>query len=295
MSTRLPPLRGLRCFCLAAENLSFKFTAEQLYITPSAVSHQIRQLEEDLGLTLFVRKTRALELTPAGQSFYLAIQPVMQQLVHTIGEFSQNAGSKEVSISMPEFFASELFMPRLRGWSAQYPGINLRVDTVKTRSDPSRPTDVSIILSGSPPQSALCHELFAISYQPACNPSLYQQCRELELEALNKLPLLLHQSRPHAWHQWAEFAGFDHFRPKQILQLDSMFGMARAAEQGLGIALIPMPISQAWFHSGALMALFDGSWTTRDKYYLIQHKPQPERPEIQWLLDWVLHSFAEYR
>ncbi|MDP4535692.1 LysR substrate-binding domain-containing protein [Alkalimonas collagenimarina] len=295
MSTRLPPLRGLRCFCLAADNLSFKSTAQQLFITPSAVSHQIKQLEDDLGLALFIRKTRALELTPAGQSFYQAIQPVMQQMVRTISEFSQADSTKEVTISMPEFFASELFLPRLKGWSTQYPAINLRLDTVKTRSDPTRQTDVSIVLSSSEPQAEQCHELFPISYQPACNPSLYEQCASSELEALNQFPLLLHQSRPHAWHQWAEFAGFNHFRPKQILQLDSMFGMARAAEQGLGIALIPMPISQSWFHSGALVALFTERWTTRDRYYLVQHRRQPERPEIQWLIDWVLHSFEQYR
>ena len=83
------PLRGLRCFCVAAECLSFKDTARQSYLTPSAVSHQIKQLEEQLGFSLFERQTRAIVLTETGKRFYQAIEPLMHQLAMTIGEFSQ--------------------------------------------------------------------------------------------------------------------------------------------------------------------------------------------------------------
>ncbi len=102
------PMRGLRCFCVAAECLSFKETAKKLYLTPSAVSHQIKQLEENLNLQLFERQTRAIVLTEVGKQFYLAIEPLMQQLATTIGEFSQAERMLEVSISMPEFFCQRV-------------------------------------------------------------------------------------------------------------------------------------------------------------------------------------------
>lgn len=83
------PLRGLRCFCVAAECLSFKDTARQLYLTPSAVSHQIKQLEDRLGFTLFERQTRAVVLSREGQRFYQAVKPLLQGLESTVQEFCQ--------------------------------------------------------------------------------------------------------------------------------------------------------------------------------------------------------------
>jgi len=285
------PLRGLRCFCVAAECLSFKETAKQLYLTPSAVSHQIKQLEDNLNLSLFERKTRAIELTESGKQFYHAIKPLLEQLSQTINQFSQIERTKEVSISMPEFFASELFVPRLRGWSEQYPNINLTLETVKSRRETPKYTDVSVVLSGKKPQDVLSYDLFPISYIPACNPSLFQKLHGKGYRVLEKTPLILHQARPTAWHQWAERVGYHQFQPKQIIQLDSMFSVARAAQQGLGVALIPMPISHAWFSSGALVKLFEQDLLSRDRYYLVQHNEDPERPEIKLLIDWVLQSF----
>lgn len=285
------PMRGLRCFCVAAECLSFKETAKQLFLTPSAVSHQIKQLEENLNLPLFERHTRAIKLTAAGKRFYETVSPLMNQLASAISEFSLAERTQVISISMPEFFASELFVPRLLGWSEQYPDINLVLETIKSRNDSPKYTDLSIRLSGQQPKEKPNYQLFPISYVPACNPALHKKWQQEGYKVLNKVPLLLHQARPYAWHMWTEFVGFKGFKPKQILQLDSMFSVARAAEQGLGIALIPLPISGAWFSNGALVRLFEQELVTRDWYYLIQHETDPNRPEIQLLVDWVLQSF----
>ena len=81
-------MRGLRCFCVAADCLSFKETARQLYLTPSAVSHQIKQLESELGLDLFLRQTRSVELTPHGKAFYQALLPLMRELEQTLRTFA---------------------------------------------------------------------------------------------------------------------------------------------------------------------------------------------------------------
>jgi len=290
------PLRGLRCFCVAAECLSFKETASQLYLTPSAVSHQIKQLEESLGMSLFERQTRAVILTAEGRRFYQAINPLMQGLSATVAEFCQTKREQVVSITLPEFFASEFFVPRLVGWSAQHPAINLRLETVKSRQEVTKHTDLQIILASSKPTDKKAHQLFPISYVPACSADWYQRLMvdPLELPALETVPLIVHQARPWCWHQWADQAGYEDFRPKQIIQLDSMFSVARAAQQGLGVALIPLPISQAWFDSGSLVRLFAEELHTRDHYYLVQHDSSEGRPEIQLLIDWVLARFCAH-
>jgi DNA-binding transcriptional LysR family regulator len=289
------PLRGLRCFCVAAECLSFKETASQLYLTPSAVSHQIKQLEENLGFSLFERQTRAVVLTAEGRRFYQAIHPVLQSLSATVAEFCQTKREQVVSITLPEFFASEFFVPRLVGWSSQHPQVNLRLETVKSRQETSRHTDLQIVLASSKPTDKTSYQLFPISYVPACSPDWYQrlQGEPGELPSLETVPLIVHQARPWCWHQWADQAGYDDFRPRQIIQLDSMFSVARAAQQGLGVALIPLPISQAWFDSGSLVRLFDEELHTRDHYYLVQHEDNQQKPEIQLLIDWVLAGFAK--
>ncbi len=287
------PIRGLRSFCIAAKCLSFKHAAKQLHITPSAVSHQIRLLEEQLNKQLFRRQTRAIELTKDGLNFYQAISPLIQQLESTIVEFSEESKQAGISISLPEFFSSELFVPKLNEWSAQYPNINLQLETVKSKAEHTKETDLSIVLSGSKPTDALMYELFPISYIPACSPELYKELKPYGKDAILNAPLILHQSRPWSWHQWASENDVDDFDPKRIVQVDSMFSVARAAQQGLGIALIPMPISQSWFDEGVIAPLFEQRLVTRDKYYLIQHDWHASREELDLFVQWMLKAFTK--
>lgn len=286
------PIRGLRSFCIAAKCLSFKHAAKQLHITPSAVSHQIRLLEEQLNKQLFKRQTRAIELTADGQSFFKAVAPVIEQLESTIKQFSSDNEQSTISISLPEFFSSELFVPKLNQWSEQHPEINLQMETFKSGQATSKTTDLSIVLSSSKPSDAMMYELFPVSYMPACSPELYNKFKPLGKDALKEAPLILHQSRPWAWHQWADENGVEDFEPKRIVQVDSMFSVARAAQQGLGIALIPLPISQSWFDEGAISPLFEQQLITRDKYYLIQHDWHASREELNVFVQWLLTSFS---
>jgi LysR family glycine cleavage system transcriptional activator len=286
------PIRGLRSFCVAAKCLSFKHASEQLFLTPSAVSHQIKQLESQLGITLFKRNTRSIELTSAGKQFYQSIQPIIYQLESTISEFTNKQQNKTIVISLPEFFASELFIPRLSAWSECHPDINLQLETVKSGGVSSQAADLSIVLSNGKPNSGIVHELFPIRYIPACNKKLYKKLKNNGVSALRNTPLILHRSRPWSWHQWADKVGVDDFDPKQIIQFDSMYGVARAAQQGMGIALIPLPMSKAWFSERLLVKLFDEDLNTNDRYYLIQHENMESKPELALFAQWVNSTFT---
>ncbi|WP_201294631.1 LysR family transcriptional regulator [Colwellia sp. 20A7] len=286
------PIRGLRSFCVAAKCLSFKHAAAQLFLTPSAVSHQIKQLESQLDLTLFKRGTRSIELTSAGKQFYQSIQPIIHQLESTISEFTNTQENKTIVISLPEFFASELFIPQLSEWSEQNPDINLQLETVKSGSEPSQIADLSIVLANGKPNASIVQELFPIRYAPACNKKLYKKLKNSGFKALQNTPLILHRARPWSWHQWADNIGIDDFDPKQIIQFDSMYGVVRAAQQGMGIALVPLPMSKTWFSEELLVKLFDEELNTNDRYYLIQHENMESKVELTVFADWVKKSFT---
>jgi len=287
------PIRGLRSFCIAAKCLSFKHAASQLFLTPSAVSHQIKHLEEQLGITLFKRQTRSIELTSAGKQFYQSVNPLISQLESTISEFTNSQQNKNIIISLPEFFASELFIPRLSEWAEENPTINLQLETVKSGSNPSQVADLSIVLANGKPNASIVHDLFPIRYAPACNKALYQKWKNSGLNALKSIPLILHRSRPWSWHQWAEKVDINDFDPNQIIQFDSMFGVARAAQQGMGIALIPLPMSEAWFNEGLLVKLFEEELVTNDRYYLVQHENVKNKVELEIFANWVKTTFLE--
>ena len=287
------PIRGLRSFCFAARSLSFKHAANELYLTPSAVSHQIKQLEEQLGIELFQRKTRSISLTTAGKNFFDAVSPIITMLEGTINEFSQMQQNTNLTITLPEFFASELLMPKLSEWTSEHPNINLQMDTLKTRKELTRHSDLSIVLSSGKPTEGLATELFNLEYIPACNKKLLDQWKDDHRQALNQVPLILHKARPWAWHQWAEKSGIDDFSPTQIIQIDSMFGVARAAQQGMGIALIPLPISQSWLDEQWLYKLFEQPLTTKDKYYLVQHESSTPNHPLDLFAKWVVNTFRK--
>jgi LysR family glycine cleavage system transcriptional activator len=285
------PIRGLRSFCVASKCLSFKHAASQLFLTPSAVSHQIKQLEAQLGFSLFKRATRSIELTATGKQFYHAVNPIIHQLESTISEFTHTQKNQTIVISLPEFFASELFIPRLREWSEKYPTINLQLETVKSGSEPSQIADLSIVLTNGKPNASIVHELFPIRYVPACSKKLYKKIKSSGFAALKNTPLLLHSARPWSWHQWADKANVDGFDPKQIIQFDSMLSVARAAQQDMGIALVPLPMSKAWFSEQLLIKLFDDELNTKDRYYLVQHENTENKKELTLFTNWVKENF----
>ena len=287
------PIRGLRSFCVASKCLSFKHAATQLFLTPSAVSHQIKQLEEQLGFTLFVRGTRSIELTGAGRQFYQSVQPILQELETTISDFTKNQQNKTISISLPEFFASELFIPRLSEWSEQNPDVNLQLDSVRAGGEAAQNADLSVVLTNGRPNAALVHELFPIRYAPACNKKLYKKLKNQGRDALRNTPLILHSSRPWSWHQWADQCDIEDFDPKQIIQFNSMFDIARAAKQGMGIALVPLPLTNVWFQEQQLAKLFDEELNTNDRYYLINHDDVAPKPEITRFVTWFKETFSE--
>src|SRR5882757_2630412 len=146
--SRPPPLRNLRAFCVAARHRSFKFAADELFLTPSAVSHQMKELEDSLGVPLFERKTRALELTTAGHTLLDEVAPLLEALDRSLTQIARRGNRRRLRVLAPPFFASELLLPRLLSFCAAHPDLDVQLETRGPRPCLHPPTaDVSILLT----------------------------------------------------------------------------------------------------------------------------------------------------
>lgn len=290
--SRPPPLKNLRAFCVAGRYRSFKLAADELFITPSAISHQMKELEDSLGVRLFERKTRALELTAAGQTLLEEVEPLLQALDRSVTRIARRHGRQTLRVLLPPFFASELFIPRLTSFYAAHPEIDMQLDTRDPRPSVHPPTaDISILLSDSVPQGLQSARLFSLSLTAACAREHAGTVARLGGAVFKQMALIVHKTRPFAWSSWAGEVGLDTPEPKNVIELDTMTAVVRAAERGIGVALVPSLLCDAWFRSGALVRIFSVEVATQDSYFLVSRPKDAGKPEIKAISSWVLSQF----
>ena len=290
--SRPPPLRNLRAFCVAARHRSFKTAADELFLTPSAVSHQMKELEESLGVRLFERKTRALELTTAGHTLLDEVEPLLEALDRSLAQIARRNGRHTLRVLLPPFFASELFIPRLTSFCAAYPEIDMQIDTSDPRPSIHPPTaDVSILLSDTEPSGVTSSRLFSLNLTAVCAKQHAATVARLGSGVFREMALIVHKARPFAWTTWAEEIGLETPEPKNVIELDTMFAVARAAERGIGVALVPSVLCDSWFRSGALVRIFSVELPTNDTYFLVNRPKDSGRPEVKAITNWALSQF----
>jgi len=289
--SRPPHLRNLRAFCVAARHRSFKIAADELFLTPSAVSHQMKELEDALGVRLFERKTRAVELTTAGRALYDEIGPLLDAIDRSLARVARRNRRTTLRLQLPPFFASELFIPRIGHFCEAYPEIDIQVDTRDPRPSSHPPaTDLSVLLSDEVPQGLKVARLLSLSLVAACTPQHAATVRRLGGNALRELAFIVHKTRPFAWSSWAQEIGLEEPEPKNLIELDSMLAVVRAAERGVGIALVPEALCATWFDSGSLVRIFPGQLATRDTYFLVSRAKDAQRPEVAAMTQWMLEQ-----
>ncbi|MCG8370040.1 MAG: LysR substrate-binding domain-containing protein [Proteobacteria bacterium] len=284
-------MRALRAFCTAAERGSFRRAAEDLFLTASAVSHQIKQLEEAMGVLLFQRQPRSLKLTGSGRALLDELSPVLEDLDLVIERNCTRGSRIALRISVQPFFASELLMPRLSEFLADNPGISITVDTADEEPDRHDKTaDASVRLFSSPPLEG--DRLFPLRLIPMGSPALYDSVEVVAGRITSEFPLVVHNARPGAWQKWQKSSGIRLPRQATTIRLNSMIAVARAAEQGLGAALMPAQLCNDRIESGALTPLFDHELESTEAYYLISRPRKPESDRIGTFRNWVLQEFA---
>jgi len=290
--SRPPPLRNLRAFCAAARQGSFKFAADELCLTPSAVSHQMKELEAALGLRLFERKTRSLELTTVGLRLLEEVEPLLEALDRALTQLARSSGRQTLRVRLPALFANELFIPRLASFCVAHPLIDVQLDTHDPRPTSHPATaDVSILVTDSVPPGLKSERLFASALVAVCAPEHLASVSQLGREVFGALALIVDRTRPLAWTSWAEEAGLETPEPKQVIELDTMSAVVRAAERGLGIALVPTLLCDSWLRSGALVRVFAVELPTRDAYFLVSRPKDADRPQVKALTRWALAQY----
>ncbi|MES1262828.1 MAG: LysR substrate-binding domain-containing protein [Peristeroidobacter soli] len=281
---RTPSLKAIKTFQIAAKHSSFAVAADELCITPSAVSHQIKTLETQLGLPLFSRSARALALTDAGSRYLEQIDDLFMRLDSVTEQLRARYGRNSVRLHVPAYFASEMLLPRLSEFSKLHDGIDLRIETqgVHGRTHAAE-ADISIVVGSGPWNGLIAHPLFAQTMVPACSPELLLERPVLRYEDLNQHTLLVHEARRDDWDRWAAAVGLKNLQPAQIVRIDSMSAATRAAEKSIGIALLPAELSRRKFESGRLIRVFDDELVTHEEYTLLVRTEDENRDDIRAL------------
>jgi LysR family glycine cleavage system transcriptional activator len=289
--SRPPTLRSLRVFCVAARTRNFRLAADEFCLTPSAVSHQIRELEDLLGVPLFERRSRAVELTGAGRMLLEEVEPLLDALERSLTLIARRS-RRRLRVQVPPFFASELFLPRLASFCGEHPDIDIQLDSQGSVGPSHPPTiDVSIVLAETPPPNVKAEPLFPVRLTAVCAREHAPTVARLGPRVFDEFALIAHKAQSQSWAEWAAAAGLDTSAPRHLIELDSVQGVVRAAENGLGIALVPEPLCATWLESGALVRIFPVDMPARDTYFVVCRARDADRPEVAALMAWVVGEF----
>ncbi|HYE00433.1 MAG TPA: transcriptional regulator GcvA [Alphaproteobacteria bacterium] len=293
MPDRLPPLPALHAFAIAGRHLSFKAAAAALHLTPSAVSHRIAALERHLGVALFLRLNRRLELTPAGQSYLALVTEAFDRLAQGTAALTARHGRTALRVSAVPYFAASFLIPRLGDFLSRHPEIDLRVDTAQQLVDFGREAvDAAIRLGGGAWPGLAAERLLDVSATPVAAPAVAARLRApADLAAAT----LIHLSNtPDAWPRWFEAAGLKGRVPPGGLWVDGMQPALQAAEQGLGVALGLLPLSRDELASGRLAAPLALAMPAGIAYWFVTRPGDERRPAIAAFRTWLFARIREF-
>lgn len=296
----MPSLDLLAGFEAAARHLSFTKAGEELFLTQSAVSRQIKDLEEQLGVPLFHRRHRALVLTDAGQQFYAAAAQVITTMRSATERLRSQSGRKRpLSVTTTHSFAALWLIPRLAGFTRTHPGVDVRI-TADTRVQDLERDGLDLAIRHGPPSLAGSNavRLFGERVFPVCSPKLLKT-NPLREPADLKNHTLLQYDDPDArhpwlhWKTWLEVAGIPDLRPAATLTLSGFEQIIPAALAAHGVALGRSPLVKDLLAEKKLVAPFKTTADPARAYFVIASKAAASRPEVHEFIEWLKGEAAK--
>jgi len=291
----LPALDLLVGFEAAARHLSFTKAGEELFLTQSAVSRQIKELEDQLGVELFQRRHRALALTDAGKSFYASAAQVLTTMRAATDRLRAQAGKKGLSVTTTHSFAALWLIPRLAGFTRSRPGIDVRIMADTRVQDLDRDgLDLAIrhgpaSLAGSSAVRLMGERVF-----PVCSPKLLKdKSKPLREPQDLRYHCLLQYDDPEGrhpwlhWKTWLEVERIADLRPAGTLSFSGYEQIIPAAVAGHGVGLGRTPLVKDLLASGELVAPFKSSADPARAYYAVVSKSADGRPEVAEFVAWL--------
>jgi LysR family glycine cleavage system transcriptional activator len=296
----IPSLDLLEGFEAAARHLSFTKAGEELYLTQSAVSRQIKELEDQLGARLFERRHRALVLTEAGQQFYAATAQVLTTMRAATERLRAATGRKRpLSVTTTHSFAALWLIPRLAGFTRTHPGIDVRI-TADTRVQDLERDGLDLAIRHGPPSLAGPNavRLFGERVFPVCSPRLLKKTPLREPAEL-KNHCLLEYDDPEVrhpwlhWKTWLEVAGIADLRPAARLSFSGYEQIIPAAVAGHGVALGRTPLVKDLLAAKQLVAPFTSTADPARAYFAITSPSAANRPEVADFVAWLKEEAAK--
>jgi LysR family glycine cleavage system transcriptional activator len=309
---RLPPLNALRAFEAAARHLSFKKAAKELHVTPGAVSHQIKVLEEHIGSPLFRRLTRALELTSDAHQMLPKVREGLESLTAAVDRVRSRELEKSLTVIAPPNFAARWLVPRLSRFTLTHPNLELHVASRPSMIDgremmvPPEPVAdargdsplVMIRFGNGRYIGSLVDEVFSAKYVPVCSPRLLTGEHPLKTPEDLRYHTLLHDdtvveegARP-SWADWLAavgVTGIDITRGPHFSDASLAF---EAAVEGMGVTLAMKPLVRSEIESGRLVVPFDITAPASYAYYLVTPEANITNPAAADFRKWLLTEAA---
>jgi len=295
--TTLPPLNALRAFEAIARHLSFARAAQELHVTPAALSHQIRALEEQLGTALFHRRTRAIELTAAGRLIYPGLHAGFESVRRAMAQLDRDRAGNVLVISATPGLVAKWLMPRLWRFLRAHPEIDARVSaSLKLVDFAAEGVDVGIRLSRQLSGDLHAELLFEDAMVPVCAPQLLEQGLRSAADIV-RFPLIHYDfatsmHAPPGWADWFPIAGLQGPDAARGLRVNAADHALDAAVAGAGVALAHKLIASDDVHSGRLVA-FGPELPLHSAYHFVCPKGLEARPKVRAFRDWLLAEMAE--
>lgn len=287
----------LRAFEAVARHLNFRAASEEMALTQSAVSRQIQALEEEVGVPLFLRHTRAVELTSAGAQLLLAVSNALPRIDSAVRQIRQSAGRRSVALTTFASFASMWLIPRLEQFQRDHPDIDIRIDASDQTLDLDV-ADVDMALRYGPMASMPPHavRLFGEQLTPVASPWLLKSGPALKKPADIANFTLIEAGDAHAthlewltWRRWFDEHGLPKLQPKRWLYFNYAYQMVQAALTGQGIVLARLPmIAEALANGDLVEPLPQQRMDSPMAYWLIVGPRSAQRPEIKAFCDWLM-------
>jgi LysR family glycine cleavage system transcriptional activator len=288
--TFLPPMADLLAFEAASRHASISRAADELHLTQSAVSRQIRQLEQQLGLALFHRVRQRVVLTDVGRVYAADVRAALQQFSGaTQKAMALSGGGGLLNLAVLPTLGTRWLIPRLGDFTRRHPQVTVNF---AARSEPfdfsQEPFDAAIHFGAPHWAGARCEYLMHERTVPVCSPAFQRAHGIRSVADLGAVVLLQQSTRPTQWAEWFAQVGAAGVPALRGPRFEQFAMIAQAAVSSLGAALLPSFLVEAEIEAGELVVLFPQALTSSDAYYLVYPESRAEAPLVGAFRDWIV-------
>lgn len=291
MALKLPPIHLLTIFEAAARLQSFKLASEELFITPSAVSHQVKALEAHFGFELFQRKSRGVAVNSAGKMYLHYIQQGLTAFEQGTKKVKHRYSSPSLKISCFTTLASNIIIPQMGAFQAAHPDIDIRIETGNQVADLRYDDiDLAIRIGAGEWPNVIATKITDIEVAAVASKVFVKKHKITKLDDVYRVPLIDITMMDDIWKQWASTLELEKLTSKRSITFSDYDSSISAAIQGLGLALAMFPMEKIQEEHGLLVRVFNENISYPNSVYAVYRAEDENRHDIQCFLNWLKQS-----